>query len=59
MQGVVATHPLFGPQSARDGIAGLKVAVCPIRGRRGARVAVFFLRERLRLNVVDDDAGGP
>ena len=31
---IAATHPLFGPQSARHGIAGLKIAVCPIRGRR-------------------------
>ena len=48
---IVATHPLFGPQSARDGIAGLKIAVCPIRGRRSLRVAAF-LRRQLRLNVI-------
>lgn len=48
---IVATHPLFGPQSARNGIAGLKIAVCPLRGRRGFRLAAF-LRQRLRLNVV-------
>lgn len=29
---IVATHPLFGPQSAARGVAGLKIAVCPIRG---------------------------
>jgi prephenate dehydrogenase len=48
---IVATHPLFGPQSARDGIAGLKIAVCPIRGRGGFRMAAFF-RKALRLNVI-------
>lgn len=48
---IVATHPLFGPQSARDGIAGLKIAVCPIRGRRCFRMAAF-LRHQLRLNVI-------
>ena len=48
---VVATHPLFGPQSARDGIAGLKIAVCPIRGRRAPRVAAF-LRRRLGLDAI-------
>jgi prephenate dehydrogenase len=48
---IVATHPLFGPQSARASIAGLKVAVCPIRGRHGRRVAAF-LRRRLQLDVV-------
>jgi prephenate dehydrogenase len=47
---IVGTHPLFGPQSGRDGIAGLKIAVCPIRGRRGLRVAAF-LRAALRLKV--------
>lgn len=48
---IVATHPLFGPQSTRDGIAGLRIAVCPIRGRHGFRVAAF-LRRKLRLNVI-------
>ena len=47
---IVATHPLFGPQSARDGIAGLKVAVCPIRGRRFRAAA--FLRRGLGLRVI-------
>ncbi len=27
---LLATHPLFGPDSARDGLAGLKIALCPI-----------------------------
>lgn len=48
---LVATHPLFGPQSARDGIAGLKIAVCPIRGRGCYRLAAF-LRRQLRLKVI-------
>ncbi len=49
--GIVATHPLFGPQSARDGIRGLKVAVCPVRGDAGPRVAAF-LRRALGLQVI-------
>ncbi len=48
---IVATHPLFGPQSARDGISGLKIALCPVRGRRCRRLAAF-LRGRLGLDVV-------
>jgi prephenate dehydrogenase len=28
---VLATHPLFGPDSGRDGIRGLKIVLCPIR----------------------------
>jgi prephenate dehydrogenase len=48
---IIATHPLFGPQSARDGIVGLKIAVCPIRGDKGPRVAAF-LRSVLGLDVI-------
>jgi prephenate dehydrogenase len=48
---IVATHPLFGPQSARHGIAGLKIAICPVRGARAPRVAAF-LRKCLRLDVI-------
>jgi prephenate dehydrogenase len=39
---IVATHPLFGPQSvARDGLPGLRLVVCPVRGDRHERVATF------------------
>jgi prephenate dehydrogenase len=38
---IVATHPLFGPQSARTGLAGLRFVVCPIRGDRHEKVAAF------------------
>jgi prephenate dehydrogenase len=46
---VVATHPLFGPQSAGDGIRGSRIAICPIRGRR-FRVAAFC--RKLGLDVI-------
>jgi prephenate dehydrogenase len=49
--GIVATHPLFGPQSARDGIKGLKIAVCPVRGADAPRVAAF-LQRALGLQVI-------
>ena len=47
---IVATHPLFGPQSAAGGIAGLKIAVCPIRGTRAPCVAAFL--DSLGLDVI-------
>ncbi|CAL1692752.1 hypothetical protein MMB232_02934 [Brevundimonas subvibrioides] len=47
----VGTHPLFGPQSARDGIAGLRIAVCPVRGDRIARRVAAFCRHALKLKV--------
>jgi prephenate dehydrogenase len=48
---ILGTHPLFGPQSARNGIRGLGIALCPIRGRSAMRVAAF-LRAGLGLKVV-------
>ena len=48
---IVASHPLFGPQSATKGIEGLKIAVCPVQGRRHARLAAF-LRKSLGLTVI-------
>ncbi|MGZ5842117.1 MAG: prephenate dehydrogenase/arogenate dehydrogenase family protein [Xanthobacteraceae bacterium] len=47
---IVGTHPLFGPQSAREGIRGRKIAVCPVRGRSAPRIAAF-LRSMLGLKV--------
>ena len=48
---IVATHPLFGPESAKKGLEGLKIAVCPIRGQRHARLAAF-VRKALGLKVI-------
>ncbi|BCB18897.1 prephenate dehydrogenase [Bosea sp. ANAM02] len=48
---IIGTHPLFGPQSARNGLAGLKVALCPIRGKSTPRIAAF-LRHVLKLKVI-------
>lgn len=48
---VVAAHPLFGPQSARGGLAGLKIALCPVHGNRHKGVAQF-LQTKLGLDVI-------
>jgi prephenate dehydrogenase len=47
---VLCTHPLFGPQSGKDGVAGLEIVVCPVRGGRVNRV-VRFLERVLALRV--------
>jgi len=47
---IIGTHPLFGPQSARNGIAGRKISLCPVRGNSASRVAAF-LRLVLGLKV--------
>ena len=48
---IVGTHPLFGPQSGRDGIAGLRIAVCPVRQARDALRVAAFCRRALDLKV--------
>lgn len=48
---ILATHPMFGPQSARDGVGGHRIVLCPLRGRQWRRVAAF-LRASLRLEVI-------
>lgn len=48
---IVGTHPLFGPQSGKDGIAGLRVAVCPVRGDKTAWRVAAFCRKALGLKV--------
>lgn len=56
---LLGTHPLFGPQSGRDGIAGLRIALCPVRISPDRYYRICdFLTDRLRLLVlkVDPDA---
>ncbi len=48
---IVGLHPLFGPQSAKDGVAGLRIAVCPVRGDREARRTAAFCRAVLGLRT--------
>lgn len=46
---IVATHPLFGPQSVARGLEGRQLVICPIRGNRHEKVAA--LGEELGLRV--------
>ncbi|MDB6175888.1 prephenate dehydrogenase [Paracoccus sp. Z330] len=39
---IIATHPLFGPESARDGIAGHRIAWCPLRGAGHRRIGALL-----------------
>ena len=47
---VLGTHPLFGPQSARDGVAGHQIVLCPDRSA-DADCVREFLTEKLGLRV--------
>lgn len=51
---IICTHPLFGPQSARDGLEGHKIVVCPVRTARMACVREFM--EGLGMQVIETSA---
>lgn len=54
---ILGTHPLFGPQSGRDGIAGLPIAFCPVRASEATTERVRrFLSQKLALKVVQTNA---
>jgi prephenate dehydrogenase len=48
---IIGTHPMFGPQSARGGIKGLKIVLCPIRGR-WTRPLAGWLRRTFGLDAI-------
>jgi len=52
---ILGTHPLFGPQSAANGVAGQSIVLCPEAGVDAAPVADFLSRE-LKLDVHLSDA---
>lgn len=48
----LSLHPLFGPQSGKNGIHGMNVTVCPIQGDR-APCVVEFLEKTLCLKTFE------
>lgn len=52
---ILGTHPLFGPQSAAQGVAGQSIVLCPEAGVEADCVAEF-LTDRLGLDVHLSDA---
>ncbi len=51
---ILGTHPMFGPQSAGDGLEGHRIVLCPVRTERLDKVRVFL--EELSLEVIVRDA---
>ena len=49
---VIATHPMFGPDSARQGLAGLPIVLCPVRSGEDELRSWTATFERLGLAVI-------
>jgi prephenate dehydrogenase len=50
---VLGTHPLFGPDSGKEGIAGLKIALCPVRIASEKYAAICGFLRSLELVLVE------
>jgi prephenate dehydrogenase len=51
---ILGLHPLFGPQSGKDGIAGLPIAICPKRITPELLAQVrAFLADTLGLRIIE------
>jgi len=50
---ILGTHPLFGPDSGKKGIHGLKIAVCPVRVERPSYQAVLRYLKTLGLITLE------
>lgn len=51
---ILGTHPLFGPQSGAEGIAGLNMVMCPVRiNNVRLRFINQFLEDEMELNLLD------
>jgi prephenate dehydrogenase len=49
---IIGTHPLFGPQSGREGIEGMRVALCPLRTQKAEAIKRFLVKN-LKLKVFE------
>lgn len=53
---LIATHPMFGPDSAKDGLKGLPIVMCPIspKDEKYEQMKAFF--EKIELQVLEMSA---
>ena len=49
---ILGSHPLFGPDSGKEGIAGLKIALCPARIKEETYKSICGYLEGLQLVVI-------
>ena len=54
---IIATHPMFGPDSGRNGVRGLPVVMCPVSDKNDERYrSVKALFEGMELDVLEMSA---
>jgi prephenate dehydrogenase len=50
---ILGTHPLFGPDSGKNGIAGFKIVLCPVRIAASAYRTIRGHLEALKLEIIE------
>lgn len=50
---ILGSHPLFGPDSGKEGISGLRIALCPVRIEEAVLRRVADFLRRLDLLVIE------
>lgn len=48
---IIATHPLFGPQSAKHGLKDLPFVICPVRGERHLEIAELARGAQMKVSI--------
>jgi len=49
---IIGTHPMFGPDSAKNGLEGLQMVICPLRQTAKALREVRVAFSRLKLKII-------
>ena len=50
---IIGTHPMFGPDSASNGLKGLQVVICPIRSSNKTLGSVIDIFKEMKLKVIE------
>lgn len=49
---ILATHPLFGPDSTQNGLEGLSIMVCPLRIKKKNLDKILNIFKKLKLDII-------
>lgn len=50
---ILGTHPMFGPDSAKNGLKGLQIVVCPLRINKANYRKIIEIFKKLKLKIIE------
>jgi len=54
---ILGTHPMFGPDSAKNGLNGLQIVICPLRISKETLNQVVGVFRKLKLKIIETSPG--